>query len=202
MSDLGPLCGSRADRKPIRIGQRRSPKFVTVRPGKDIASRTSRRFIVAIDQNAEAALGNRGVFPKQAIQHWWPQQFHSLTGQRSSQILPETFEERVPYFAFSRFRPVIDFSQKLRFYPDAAVRDLLGLGLRLSDERRQSLAQIRSRRLIKPVIDLAGVNKVFAFVPAYIDAVPFVAIECKSGIASVSRCAQAFFTQVLPRPEA
>jgi hypothetical protein len=51
------------------------------------------------------------------------------------------------------------------------------------------------------VIDLAGVNQLVALAAVEIDAVPSLAVERKS-IVSVSRWAQVFLTQLLPRPDA
>ena len=61
------------------------------------------------------------------------------------------------------------------------VRDLLCVGLRLADQRREPLAQFGGRSLVEAVVDLAGVDQVLALAAADIDAVPFVAVEREAG---------------------
>jgi len=72
----------------------------------------------------------------------------------ASQILPQTLEERVPDLSVSRLRAVLDLGQKHGLDPDALVGDPLREGLRLPDERLESLAQVGSRYLVESVIDL------------------------------------------------
>jgi len=66
---------------------------------------------------------------------------HSAKGHRerseaSSKVLPDTPEERMSHLAFGGFGPVFDSSQQRRLNPNAAMRDLLGVGLRISGLRR------------------------------------------------------------------
>jgi len=56
------------------------------------------------------------------------------------------------------------------------VRDLLRIGLRLADQRRQPLAQLAERLPVKATVNLAGVDQVRALAPASIDAVLFAAV--------------------------
>ena len=118
----------------------------------------------------------------------------------ASQILPQTLEERVPDLSVSRLRAVLDLGQKLGLDPDALVGDPLREGLRLPDERLESLAQVGSRYLVESVVDLAGVHQFVAFAPADVEAVPFAPSSAKPAIVRVSRCAQVFLTQSLLRP--
>jgi hypothetical protein len=90
----------------------------------------------------------------------------------ASQILPQTLEERVPDLSVSRLRAVLDLGQKL-----GLVGDPLREGLRLPDERLESLAQVGSRYLVESVVDLAGVHQFVAFAPADVEAVPLRAVE-------------------------
>ena len=87
----------------------------------------------------------------------------------------------MPHLALGRFRAVLDLGQQLRLDPDALVRDPLGVGLGLADQRRQALAQIGGGCLVEAVVDLAGVDQVLALAAAEIDAVPFVAVEREAG---------------------
>jgi hypothetical protein len=48
----------------------------------------------------------------------------------------------MPYFPFGRLRPVFDFRRQRRLDPDAAMRDLLGVGLGLADQRLQPGLQV------------------------------------------------------------
>jgi hypothetical protein len=96
-------------------------------------------------------------------------------------VVSQPFEKRVPDFALRRFRSILDLRKQLWFDPDASVRDLLRVGLRLADQRRQSLPQFGGRRLIEAVIDLARVDQIVAFPPAEVDAVPLVAVESEAG---------------------
>jgi hypothetical protein len=69
---------------------------------------------------------------------------------KSSQILPQPLEERVPHLALGRLRPVLDLRQQL--HPDALVRDLLAVGLRLPDQGRQLLLKLRRRDLVEALL--------------------------------------------------
>ena len=99
-----------------------------------------------------------------------------------------------------RLRPVLDLGQKLRLDPDALMRDPLREGLRLPDQRLQSLAQVRGGDLVEAVVDLAGVDEVAALAPADVEPIPLEPSSAKPAMVSVSRCAQVFFTQSLLRP--
>ena len=46
----------------------------------------------------------------------------------------------MPYLTLHRLRAVFDFGQQLRLNPDAAVRDLLGVGLGLAYQRTGNTA--------------------------------------------------------------
>jgi hypothetical protein len=48
----------------------------------------------------------------------------------------------MPDFTLRGLRAVFDLGQQLRLHPDALVRDALGVGLGLADQRLQPLAQI------------------------------------------------------------
>jgi hypothetical protein len=50
-------------------------------------------------------------------------------------------------FPAADFSPIFDFGKKLRLNPDAAMRNLFRVGLRLLDQLRQFLAQFRRRGL-------------------------------------------------------
>jgi hypothetical protein len=54
----------------------------------------------------------------------------------SSQVLPESLEEWMPDPALRRLGPVFNFGQQLGLNPDTLVRDALGVGLCLADQRR------------------------------------------------------------------
>ena len=103
--------------------------------------------------------------------------------------------------SFGRLGAVLDLRQQLGLDPDPLVRDPLAVGLGLADQRREALAKIRGRLLIEAVVNLAGVDEVAALAAADIDAVQSLPSSAKPAIGSVSRCAQVFFTQLLPRPE-
>lgn len=78
------------------------------------------------------------------------------------------------------------------------VRDVLGVRLCFSDQRREALAQISCGHLVEAVIDLAGIDQAFALAAADIDSVPLLAVERKSGNRQRSRCWQVTLTQLLP----
>jgi hypothetical protein len=83
------------------------------------------------------------------------------------------------------------------------VRDLLGIGLGLADQRRQSLAQRCCGGLVEAEVDLTGIDQVLAPETADINAVPPVAVEREARDGQgLARWAQVFLTQSLPRPEA
>ena len=65
-------------------------------------------------------------------------------GDRASDILAQPLEERVPHLSFRGLRAVLDLGKQFRLDPDSPVRDPLGEGLRLPDERLQPLAQVGS----------------------------------------------------------
>src|ERR1700733_1073230 len=89
-----------------------------------------------------------------------------------SQVFPQAAEERVPDFSLGRLRAIFDFSQKLRFNPDAFVADALGIGLSPSDEGCKPLLQIGGRDLIEAMVDFAGVDQIVALAPADVETVP------------------------------
>lgn len=60
-----------------------------------------------------------------------------------SNILPQTFKERVPHLSSRRLRAVLDFGEQLGLDPDALPRAALGVRLRFSDQRRQAPLQVR-----------------------------------------------------------
>jgi hypothetical protein len=84
------------------------------------------------------------------------------------------------HLALCRFRAVLDLGEQFRLYPDALVRDALGVGLCLTDQRRETLAQFIRRFSVKPVIDFTGIDEVIAFAAADVDAIPVIAIERKA----------------------
>lgn len=51
---------------------------------------------------------------------------------------------------FGKLGPVFDFSQQLRLDPDAAMRDFLGVGLCLADDRRHLVADVSNSLLRQP----------------------------------------------------
>src|SRR3954454_19290044 len=97
-----------------------------------------------------------------------------------SEILPQPLIERVPDLTLGRLRPVLDLCQQLWLNPDALVRDLLGAGLRLPDQRHQPLPQLCRRGLVEAVVDLARKDQIVALATAHIDAVPVIAVECEA----------------------
>jgi hypothetical protein len=87
----------------------------------------------------------------------------------------------MPHLALGRLRAVFDFRQQRGFDPDAAMRDLLGVGLGLADQRFQARLQLGGRCFIEAVVDLAGINQVVALQPAEIDAVELVCLQREAG---------------------
>lgn len=83
------------------------------------------------------------------------------------------------HLSHRRFGAVLDLGIELGLYPDALVGDPLGIRLGFADQRRQLLAQVRGRSLVKAVINLAGIDQVVTFATADIDAAPVVAVERK-----------------------
>jgi hypothetical protein len=61
-----------------------------------------------------------------------------------------------------------------------ALRDLLCVRLGFADQRRQALAKVSGRLLVKAVVDLAGIDQVLALAAAEIDAIPIAAVEGKA----------------------
>ena len=98
-----------------------------------------------------------------------------------SHILSDTLEERVSHFSLCGLRSVFDFGQQFGFNPYAAVRDALGVRLRLADQRREPFTEFGGRSLIEAMVDLTGINQIGALAPADIDPVPFVAVEREAG---------------------
>jgi hypothetical protein len=77
-------------------------------------------------------------------------------GDDDLQILAQPLEERMPYLSLGRLGSVLDLGEELWLDPDALVGDALGVGLGLSDQRRQRLLQARGGCLVETVVDLAG----------------------------------------------
>ena len=61
------------------------------------------------------------------------------------------------------------------------MRDPLGIGLGLPDQRLQPLLQVLGRGLVEAVVDLACIDQIVALAPAEIDAVQLAAIEREAG---------------------
>jgi hypothetical protein len=89
--------------------------------------------------------------------------------------------------------------RRVRFDPDALVGDALREGLRLPDQRRQTLLQVGGRDLVEAMVDLSGVDQVVALAPGDVEPVPLGAVE-REAMVSVSRCAQVYLTRSLLRP--
>src|SRR5450631_753083 len=85
------------------------------------------------------------------------------------------------YLALGRLRPVFDLRQQRRLDPDSPMGDFLGIGLRCPDQRLQPRLQILRRCGVKAVVDLAGVDQLFALLSSEIKAVPLVAVEREPG---------------------
>jgi hypothetical protein len=56
-------------------------------------------------------------------------------GKVLSELHHDAFEKWMRHLALGRLRAVLDFGQQRRLDPDATMRDLLGVGLRLADQR-------------------------------------------------------------------
>ena len=87
----------------------------------------------------------------------------------------------MPHLALGRLRSVLDLSKQLRFDPDAFVRNPLGIGLCLPNQRLEAPPQLGRRCLVEAVVDLAGIDEVVALAPREINAVPFAIIEREAG---------------------
>ena len=74
----------------------------------------------------------------------------------------------MPHLTLRGLCPVFDFSQERRFDPDSSVRDPLGIGLRLSDQRFETFLEVLRGDAIETMVDLAGVDKIRALEPAQI----------------------------------
>ena len=72
---------------------------------------------------------------------------------------------------------IFDFGVELWFDPDAAMRDLFCIRLRLADQRFELLAQFFGPGLVKPVIDFPGIDEVFAMAAGKIETVPPAAVQ-------------------------
>lgn len=59
---------------------------------------------------------------------------YRIVRKTSLQIFPQAPVERMPHFALVGFCAVFDLGEQLGLNPDAAVRDLLRVGLRLADQ--------------------------------------------------------------------
>ena len=106
----------------------------------------------------------------------------------------------MPNLSLGRLRAILDLGEQLWFDPDALVCDPLRVGLRLPDQRLQSLLQVSGGSLVEAVVDLARIDQIVALAPADIDAVPLLPSSAKPAMVSVSRCTQVFFTQSLCAP--
>ena len=98
----------------------------------------------------------------------------------------------MPHLALGRLARYSISASNLGFDPDRLVRDPLGVGLGLSDQRREPRAQVLCGRLVEAVVDLAGIDQIVALAPADIEAVPFVAVEREAGDRSASRAERRF----------
>lgn len=88
----------------------------------------------------------------------------------------------MPDLALRRLRPVFDLGKQPGLDPDALVRDPLGVGLCLPDQRLEALLQVGRGGLVETVVDLAGVDQVIALAaPEVVDAVPFALFEREAG---------------------
>jgi hypothetical protein len=56
----------------------------------------------------------------------------------------------MPHLALGGFGAVFDFREQRRLDPDAAMRDLFGVGLALADQRFQARLQLGGDDLSKP----------------------------------------------------
>jgi len=95
----------------------------------------------------------------------------------------------MPHLAFGGLGAILDFGQQSWFNPDAAMRNPLRIGLGLADQRHQTLAQLSGGVLVEAMVDLARVNQILALAASEIDAVPFLAVERKTGNGSASHAA-------------
>src|ERR1700730_470504 len=87
----------------------------------------------------------------------------------------------MPDLSLGGLRAVLDLGKELGLDPDALVRDPFRIGLRLADKRLKTLPQVRGRDLVEAVVDLAGIDEVFALAPADVQPVPLSPIEGEAG---------------------
>jgi hypothetical protein len=73
----------------------------------------------------------------------------------------------MPHPTLGGLRPVFDFRQQRRFDPDSPVRDPLGVGLRLPDQRFETGLQVLCRGAVGAMVDLAGVDQLPALAAAF-----------------------------------
>src|ERR1700722_8291566 len=97
------------------------------------------------------------------------------------QILAQALEKRMPDFACRRLRAIFDLGEQLRFDPDAAMGNLLGVRPRLADQWLKFLAQFFGPGFVEAMIDLAGIDQVLALTSREIEAIPFAAVEREAG---------------------
>jgi hypothetical protein len=92
-------------------------------------------------------------------------------------------KKRVSHFALGRLRPILDLGEQRRLDPDAAVRDLFVIGLRLPDQRLQPRLQILGRCGVEVVGDLSIVDQVGgAAAAADVEAIPLVVTKRRTAI--------------------
>jgi hypothetical protein len=81
------------------------------------------------------------------------------------------------------------------------MRDLFGVGLGFADQRCQARLQLGGRRLIKAVVNFAGVDEVIALAPAEIDAVELVSLQREASDRQRLALLAGFLNPVIARPE-
>jgi hypothetical protein len=79
----------------------------------------------------------------------------------------------VAYLALGRLGPEFDLCEQLRLDPDAAMRDLFGVGLGPVDQRFQARLQLPCGSGVETVVDLAGIDQIAALAAADIEAIEF-----------------------------
>jgi hypothetical protein len=80
-------------------------------------------------------------------------------------------------FAFRRLCAVFDLGEQRRLDPNAPVSDLFGVWLRFAVQWLQPRLQVLRRGGIEAVVDLAGINKILAPLPADVETVEAVVLE-------------------------
>src|SRR5450631_4826377 len=85
------------------------------------------------------------------------------------------------HFALRRLCPIFDLCKELGLDPYSPMRDLLAVGLCLTDQWLEPRLQVLGRCAVKAVVDLARIDQLFALAPGEIDAGPFFAVERETG---------------------